>query len=118
MRRIFGMSAAFMGALLLGLSARSVQAQELHVNVPFSFVVNGQTLPAGKYDVRPAGMDPSVIAIREVNGNAGVYVLTMTAVGHDPAGNTPALTFVPYEHQHRLTGIWQSDLDGRTLPKT
>src|SRR5215813_5729478 len=42
-----------LGATLLAAAAASAaEPDRLVVNVPYDFVVNGKTLPAGKYDVK------------------------------------------------------------------
>jgi hypothetical protein len=57
-----------------------------------------------------------VILIRGEKGtSAAVVVLTMPAVGHDPAGEKPALMFARHETQYQLTDIWESRDDGREI---
>ena len=42
----------------------------------------------------------------EQTNQPSLFVVTIPAVGHGPAGNTPVLTFSPAGTRHRLTGIW------------
>jgi hypothetical protein len=100
-----------LGAMLLGLGAGSARAAELAiVNVPFPFVVRGQTLPAGKYEVRSNDDAQSILLIEGMNGNkARAFVLTNAEYGRNPAGSKPALTFVRRENQYRLNGVWESN---------
>jgi hypothetical protein len=88
------------------LGAGSARAATLEVNVPFPFVVEGQTLPAGQYRVMDDG------GIVQIRGERGTHValnfMTTPANGHDPAGERPALTFTRHENQYRLSGIWES----------
>ena len=48
-------------------------------------------------------------------GAARVFLMTMPATGTDPAGEKPALTFTPYEKQHRLAGFWESESQGYAI---
>ena len=83
----------FAGGLLM-LAAGTASAAAVEVKVPFPFVVQGQTMPAGQNRVESETMDPSILLIRGENGTkAGKFVVTRTAAGHDPAGDTPSLTF-------------------------
>ena len=105
---------------VFGLSAVSARAEEIIVNVPFPFVVEQQTMPAGKYVVETIGQDPSTMVIRGANGVAksSAIVLTTPAAGTDPAGEKPALTFTRDENHYRLSTIWESHSDGRTLGRS
>ena len=79
---------------LVMLAAGTASAAAVEVKVPFPFVVQGQTMPAGQYRVESETTDPSILLIRGENGTkAEMFVVTRTAAGHDPAGDTPSLTF-------------------------
>jgi hypothetical protein len=106
--------------MFLGVCVGSARAEEVKVNVPFPFVVHGQTLPAGEYVVQPVDQDPAVIMIRGEHANHkwATIVLTNPADGRDPAGEKPALTFTRVETQYRLSTIWESGTEGRTLSKS
>lgn len=95
-------------------TAGAARAATVEVKVAFPFVVQGQTLPAGQYLVETEGSN--AVLIRGEKGNhADKFVLTIPAVGHDPAGRKPALTFKRHETQYRLTGIWESGTDGQAI---
>jgi hypothetical protein len=71
--------------------AGSAQASTIDVKVPF----------------------PSVVLIRsEKDKAATTVVLTSPAIGHDPAGDKPALTFTRVQNQYRLHDIWNSGTQG------
>ncbi|MET0214767.1 MAG: hypothetical protein ABW292_17280 [Vicinamibacterales bacterium] len=101
----------------LGLCAGSAHAQEVVVNVPFPFVVQQQTMPAGEYVVERVGQGQDALLIRRTKGvgNSAVIVLTTPASGFDPSGDKPALTFTRDENAYRLSTIWESHTEGRTL---
>jgi len=98
-------------AAFLMFSVGSARADVVEIKVPFPFVVHGQTLPAGQYQVDREGS--KVVLLRGEKGTkAAVFLMTMPAAGKDPAGEKPALIFTPYEKQHRLTGFWESASQG------
>jgi hypothetical protein len=101
---------------VLVLAGGSVGAAVLRVKIPFPFVVEDQTLPAGEYSVQSVEADPSMLLIRGEKGiTAKALVLTMPVAGTDPAGEKPALTFTRYETQYRLTDVWESRARGRAI---
>ena len=103
------------GALLLCVTgaAQASPSAVLEANVPFAFVVNGRTLPAGKYIVERDPGSYSVILIRGEHKNHALALADTRPDGaSDPAGSRPALTFKRDGNQYRLTGIWQSQNDG------
>ena len=105
---------AMVAVALLLLGGGTARASTIEVTVPFPFLVHGELLPAGQYLLEREGTD--VVTIRGEHGTrAGMLVMTMPAPGHDPAGEQPALTFTRGETQYRLSGIWSSGAEGRTI---
>ena len=94
-------------------TARVAQASTLEVTVPFPFVVNGHTLPAG--DVRVDHQGAVVLLSQEHGRHQVVYALTRPGTGRDPAGEKPALTFRRDENQYRLADVWDHDGQGYAL---
>jgi hypothetical protein len=95
------------------LVAALAQATTVEVKVPFPFVVRGQTMPAGQYQVTD---EDGVIRIRGERGtHASMAVLSIPASGHDPKGDSPALTFKRHEQQYQLTQVWESGTRGREI---
>ncbi|MGE0450637.1 MAG: hypothetical protein AB7Q29_13780 [Vicinamibacterales bacterium] len=110
MRSLTIRAATVAAAALVLFAAGSARAATLDVNVPFPFLVQGRTLPAGEYRITN---EAGLVELQGEKGNhANLYVLTMPADGHDPAGDTPALTFKHDDKQYRLTDIWESRTDG------
>jgi hypothetical protein len=118
MRQIIG-TAMLAATTVLLCSAGTAEASTstgLHAKVPFSFVVNGRTFPAGRYTIQREDIDRSVLLIRcDTDAHAAMFVSTIPDSGHDPAGSKPALSFRRYENQYRLTGVWQDNHDGWDL---
>ena len=102
----------------LGLCASSARAAEVVVKVPFPFVVQQQTMPAGEYVVERIGQGPDALLIRGAKDRSAAIVLTTPASGVDPAGNKPALTFSRHENTYQLSTIWESHSEGRTLSRS
>ena len=86
----------------------------VEVKVPFPFQVHGQMLPAGQYRVT-SNEDGVVEILGERGTRAAMFAMTIPASGQDPAGNKPTLTFKRDETNYRLSSIWASGTDGRTL---
>jgi hypothetical protein len=103
------------GAILLSAAGTAVASTSTVVkaNVPFTFVVNGRTFPAGKYTIQRDDTSSSVLLIRgEKNDQPATFVATTPDGGHDPAGSQPALTFKRQENQYRLSSVWESGTEG------
>jgi hypothetical protein len=102
------------GAILLcaGGTAQAMDST-LEASVPFSFVVNGKNMPAGKYLIKRDDTSPWVLLIRgEKDNHVAVLVSTVPDGGRDPSGSRPVLTFKRTENQYRLTAVWDSQDEG------
>jgi hypothetical protein len=88
-------------------AAGAVHAQSLTMtaNIPFSFVVRGQTMPAGRYSISQT--NPPTVAIRQADTNATVLVLASTA---EPAAEKGSreLVFHRYGNRYFLARAWVS----------
>jgi hypothetical protein len=119
MRSITNKSMVLAGAFLLvaGATTRAAAASVVEVKVPFSFVVQGKSLPAGQYRIETNDMS-SVLLIRGERGNHAFTLASITpAGGHDPAGQVPALSFKRDDemNQYRLSSVWDSGDEGWRL---
>jgi hypothetical protein len=84
--------------------AFAAEGNRQQADIPFAFVVNGQTLPAGVYSIeRPRDMESSVVMIQgEGRNHASVYALVTpapTTKGED------ALVFAKTGTQMRLAQV-------------
>jgi len=119
MRSILRIAALAAGPIVLCAAgaARADTSIMLEAKVPFAFVVNGQSFPAGTYAVQRDDTSSSVLLIRGEHGtHASAFVTTSPDGGHDPAGARPILTFTRHENQYRLSSIWQSASEGWDVP--
>lgn len=102
--------AGLLAAAFLVCVGGSARAATIEVKVPFPFLVHGKTLPAGEYRVEKDG---AVVLFHGEKGNkASMFVMTTPDIGHNPAGDKPALTFTRGETQYRLATIWESGSQG------
>ena len=105
---------ALLAAAFLVLLSGTGRASIVEVKVPFPFQVRGQMLPAGQY--RVTSNEDGVVAILGERGTrAAMFAMTIPASRQDPAGDKPMLTFKRGETNYRLTSIWASGTEGRTI---
>ncbi len=109
----------FGGAILLAVSGNAQAAMDTVVkaNVPFDFVVNGQTMPAGRYRIERDDLSPSLLLIRgdQKNNHSAVFVLTVQDGREHTADSQPTLTFKHVENKYELTNVWDSQENGLDL---
>ena len=116
MRSLLVTSAIVGAFVLVGSSVASAANSEiLKVNVPFPFVVNGQSFPAGHYLIEEdSEIGPAVLLIKGMNTPSAAFMLTRPAAG-ERSSREPALLFNRYENQYRLSGVWESATEGQTI---
>jgi hypothetical protein len=114
MRSIPRKSVMLAGAFLLfiGANAKASEGYTFEINVPFPFVVTGQTFPAGQYMVEEQADGSSLLLRGEKGNHAVTFLQTTPASRQEPAGTKPALTFTRDENQYRLSSVWESGSEG------
>jgi hypothetical protein len=96
----------FAAALALAVTTvASAQTIKVKVNVPFSFVVNRATLPAGEYLVQSVDDDGKVLAIRDLDTNTTRLVAFTSCMSLKSAKQTK-LIFHRYGERYFLNQIW------------
>lgn len=109
------------GVLSLLMAAGSAYAQTIHVkgDIPFSFIVNKETLPAGQYDFKSLGLsDGKVILVRDADGNAVTTINNMRTESMTTCKETK-LVFRRYGSRYFLHQIWVAgERSGQQLPKS
>jgi len=92
------------GAAVLAVAAYAGDSDRLVVDIPYDFVVNGKTLPAGKYNVkRNSDHDLLVLSISGVENRASAVTLTFDV--RDTREFRPGVTFLRAGDQTVLTKI-------------
>ncbi len=97
--------------LLMGATANAADGHVMNVKIPFSFLVNGETLPAGQYRVEQLGN--SAVLLRGQRGIHAVEIVSINPAREtEPAGTVEALGFMRHENQYRLSNVWEPDGEG------
>lgn len=78
------------GPFVAHLAAQNANAV---AEIPFAFVVSGQTLPAGKYSVSQVTAAGSTFGLRDNSGHAAMVQLGVNETGKP---SNPSLTFACY----------------------
>ena len=105
-------------ALVTAVASANAQSR-LSADVPFEFVANNQTLPAGQYyisDLITTGRE--VVRISNSKQAKGVFALTMPLT-RKGASDTGTLVFHRYGNRYFLAEIWPAgDREGQRLHKS
>jgi hypothetical protein len=106
-----GVAIALAGAVALALGGSIAWAQGLvSVNVPFTFVVSGEEMAAGRYEIQFEG--DSRLAIRNTGNGHKVYALVMERLA-DLGAKEPKVVFDKTEDgKHYLSEIHVPGKDG------
>ena len=102
-------------AALVGVAAAvafpaPAEATELRANVPFSFIVSGQTMPPGTYTLNETR---GVLVVQ--GATSRVVVLVSRAESRERVG--ASLVFHRYGDQYLLRQAWMGGGAGRELPE-
>jgi hypothetical protein len=107
-------------ALLLAasfLTTRTAMAQDcvIEVNVPFSFTVNSNVLPAGHYSIAADMQQPSVLTFRD--RARGIVAVNLAINDVSGAGKPGTMLFSHYGDQYFLKEIrFRSSSSGAVFP--
>jgi hypothetical protein len=106
-----------LGLFLLAASAPSQAQQPLRVKIPFAFVADNTTLPAGEYTVQPARDGSPALILQRIDGRGNDSVIVMT---HPAEANSPkvqsSLVFHVYAEGYFLSQMWTvGNTSGRQL---
>src|SRR3989442_2295145 len=111
-------SVVVLSMAIVVVSARAQANSPLLANIPFQFVVEDKSLPAGEYRIeRMLSGNPKVLLIRSTDGRAHRSVMTMEVLAND--WQESKLIFNRYDNHYFLSQIWtQGDNSGRELFKS
>ena len=95
---------------LLGFSvAANAEIQpQIAVTLPFAFVVNGKTLPAGSYTVKRFSQQP-FDALILTSDNSGTSIFVLPTEMEDASDYKPKVSFRKVGEQHFLSAIQTED---------
>lgn len=99
-------------------AAGTVSAQDalLRANIPFNFVINGKTLPAGDYTVRQNRAQGTVV-VRAADSSVGVLSTVLPTVAPFARAGNARLVFHVSGDRYFLEQIWEDASNGSELPK-
>jgi hypothetical protein len=103
-RNYFRMFVVSFGAAVLAAASHAADLDRLVVDIPYDFVVNGKTLPAGKYNVsRSTNNNPRILSISGVDNHASAVALSTDM--DQPRDSRPRITLRRTGDQTVLTKI-------------
>ncbi len=106
-----------LGLLLVGAAAYA-QTVNMRVNVPFSFIVSGATLPSGQYTIQGLGTAGNAMSIRTPDNKAKSLVLARRCESLKTSEKTK-LVFHRYGDRYFLAQIWMAGSNsGQEIPKS
>jgi hypothetical protein len=114
------MMALTMLSLIVTLAVTSAKAQSrshfMRINIPFEFIIRGETLPPGAYTVKRASSDkPETLLLSSADGGSRLNILT-NIVRANTRQTESKLVFHQYGDQYFLSQIWEAgDNEGRQL---
>ncbi len=109
--RLLGWASVTVAVAALAVMTVPAAAGDIRADVPFSFTVNGKTLPAGTYNI---STDQTVVWVR---GTAGGAVVLGNRV-ESRKDLEAKLVFYKYGDRHILREAWMGGGNGRALPKS
>jgi hypothetical protein len=96
--------------LVAGLLGAVAQQTKAVVDIPFSFVAAGKTLPPGNYNFNP-GKVPNEIVIRNNKTSESLMVPVVTRLSPKPDAE-PVIVFDKVENDHYFAELYLPGLDG------
>ena len=104
---------ALVAVITLVVAAGAVPAYAIGAtaDIPFPFVVKGQTLPAGKYEIEETS--PELLTIRSMTTKAAATeLMVITRLAATTTGSNPKLVFDKVGERDYLSEVWLPDQDG------
>jgi hypothetical protein len=91
--------------------------QRFKVDVPFQFIVNGQTLTAGEYVIeRTDPAKPNIVTLKSADSGI-VRVIITQRVERDNPSTASSLIFIRREGKHYLFQVWNvGAMNGSEIP--
>ena len=98
-------------------SVNAQSTQRFRVDVPFQFILNGQTLTAGKYVIeRTDPAKPNIVTLKRADGGI-VRVIITQRVERDNPSTASSLIFIRREGKHYLFQVWNvGAMNGSEIP--
>jgi hypothetical protein len=98
--------ALFVAAGFLTAGSAMAQNHEVKANIPFSFNLNGQTLPAGHYTIKSDSGSPQLLRLDDRADS--VYTVVMARPDADRSQQDNTIEFHRYGNQYFLSSVRSS----------
>jgi hypothetical protein len=107
----------FFSLIMSVVSANAQSTHRFKVDVPFQFIVNGQTLTAGKYFIeRTDPAKPNIVTLKSAYSGI-VRVIIAQRVERDNPSTASSLIFIRREGKHYLFQVWNvGAMNGSEIP--
>jgi hypothetical protein len=107
----------FFSLIMSVVSANAQSTHRFKVDVPFQFILNGQTLPAGNYVIeRTDPAKPNIVTLKRADGGV-VRVIITQRVERDNPSTASSLIFIRREGKHYLFQVWNvGAMNGSEIP--
>lgn len=105
--------------VLTAISAKAQSARTLKVEIPFEFIVDGETYQPGEYTIgRVNPQRPLMLILKDTEGTEKKVVMTQRMRSKNLV-DSPTVVFSKYDDTYFLSEVWTgSTKNGLQLPKT
>lgn len=105
--------------LLLAAGSAFAQTINLRANVPFKFIVNKETMPAGQYSIKSLGDSAGRTLFISSSDQSEKTTVIANGVEDRAASKQTKLVFLRYGDRYFLSQIWvEGNSSGHQLPKS
>jgi hypothetical protein len=99
--------ALLVAAGFLTVGSAMAQNHEVQANIPFSFNLNGQTLPAGHYTIKSDSGSPQILRLDDRKDS--VYTVVMARPDANKSQQNNTIEFHRYGNQYFLSSVRSTD---------
>ena len=121
MRRIFTaiVATAFLALAITAPVCAQLPGTAMRANIPFDFIVNGKTLPAGNYEVKRLNDEPEGLIIRSVDNKHDHAVFETESTQQNRMPRNDQIVFDRYGDTYFLSEVLTGGMEtGRRLAPT
>jgi hypothetical protein len=108
LKNVAGIAAAAVLLLVAGAHPARAMTDDIVIkaHVPFAFEVDGSTMPAGNYEVRPVGInEPSLLKIQSTDGHGAAGLFLTTPQSEEASSGPAEMVFDRVDGQRFLRAI-------------
>ena len=121
MRRIFTaiVATAFLTLTITAPARAQLPGTAMRADIPFDFIVNGKTLPAGNYEVKRLNDEPEGLIIRSVDNKHDHAVFETESTQQNRMPRHDQIVFDRYGNTYFLSEVLTGGMEtGRRLAPT